>query len=142
MKTREYDSAGGVIIDNGKMLLLERPSRGEVRLPKGHVEPGESPDETALREVQEESGVGGLQIIEDLGSEIVEFDYDGAHIRRTEHYFLMERVGEEIVDRPSKDAAQFAPVWVLLNDAVTRLTFPAEREAAQRAIMAYQSLGA
>ena len=50
METLFYVAAGGVIIHDGQMLLLDRPHRGEIRLPKGHVDPGESHDETALRE--------------------------------------------------------------------------------------------
>ena len=41
MAERRYAAAGGVVVDGDRMLVLERPERNEVRLPKGHVEPGE-----------------------------------------------------------------------------------------------------
>lgn len=138
MKLREYAAAGGVIIDDGRMLLLDRPSRSEVRLPKGHIEPGETPQETALREVQEEAGVTGLEIVGDLGSRIVEFDYKNAHYRRTEFYFLMRRTGDENVARPPKDAQDFYPVWVSVDEAAARLTYTAEQDVARRAIAAHR----
>lgn len=140
MKSREYESAGGVIIDGEKMLLLDRPSRGEVRLPKGHVEPGESPAETALREVQEETGIGALEILEDLGERIVEYEYEAVHYRRVERYFLMRQIGSDWVERPPKDAKQFHPVWIPLDEAPETLTYAAEQDAASRAISAYRLL--
>ena len=41
MPKKRYLAAGGVVIHDGRMLVLDRPSRGEVRLPKGHIEGGE-----------------------------------------------------------------------------------------------------
>jgi 8-oxo-dGTP pyrophosphatase MutT (NUDIX family) len=139
VRSREYVSAGGVVIDGDKMLLLDRPSRGEVRLPKGHVDPGEIPEQTALREVQEETGIGSLEILEDLGERTVEFEYDAIHYRRVERYFLMRRTGSELVERPPKDAKQFQPVWIPLDEAPDMLTYAAEQDVALRAIAAYRT---
>ncbi len=120
------------------MLLLDRPSRNEVRLPKGHMEPGESPAEAALRETQEETGYGQLEIWDDLGCQQVEFDYRGNHYIRTEHYFLMRLAGPHRVPRPPDDQADFTPIWVPLEEAVARLTFDSEKAMAERAITAYR----
>jgi 8-oxo-dGTP pyrophosphatase MutT (NUDIX family) len=138
VKVREYAAAGGVIIDNNCMLLLDRPCRAEIRLPKGHIEPGETPQETALREVREETGIAELEITGNLGSQIVEFDYKNAHYRRTEHYFLMRRIGNEVVVRPTKDEQDFRPMWVPIDEAVAKLTYAAEQDTAQRAISVHQ----
>lgn len=138
METREYEAAGGVVIDDGQVLLVERPSRGEVRLPKGHIEPGETAAEAALREVQEETGVGGLVIVDDLGCRTVEFDYKDAHYRRAEYYFLMRRKNDVAVERPRQDARSFHPIWVPVDEAVSMLTYAAEQDAARRAIAAFQ----
>ena len=40
---RAYASAGGLVVEAGRVLVLERPGRRELRLPKGHIEPGETP---------------------------------------------------------------------------------------------------
>src|SRR5688572_7573872 len=103
MELVEYVAAGGVIIHEGEMLLLDRPRRGEVRLPKGHVDPGESHDETALRETTEESGYADLEIVVDLGERIVEFDSEGRHYRRTEHFYLLRLVSDHQEPRSPKD---------------------------------------
>jgi len=138
MGLREYAAAGGVVIEDGMMLLLDRAQRGEVRLPKGHIEPGEEPEETALREVSEETGLADLEIAGDLGEQLVEFDYQGDHYRRTERYFLMRKTGERAVARSKKDAADFQPVWTPIPQAAARLTYAAERGVAERAILLYR----
>ncbi|NIV37291.1 MAG: NUDIX domain-containing protein, partial [Anaerolineae bacterium] len=63
-----YQSAGGVVVTAAdEVLVLVRAKRlglddrPEIRLPKGHIEPGESPREAALREVCEESGLTHLE---------------------------------------------------------------------------------
>lgn len=129
-----YEAAGGVVIAGEKMLLLDRPSRNEVRLPKGHIDEGEVASEAALRETTEESGYADLAIIGELGDQTVEFDYDGKHIIRHETYFLMKLIGERLVERSEKDAAQFHILWADLNEAPELLTFPAEQTIARRAI--------
>jgi len=134
---RTYRAAGGVVIDGDRVLLLNRPARGEIRLPKGHIEPGESAAEAALREVREETGYTRLHIIDDLGVQTVEFDnpYDGHHYRRDEHYFLMRLEGEEQVERPAGDE-QFSPFWAPLEEAARLLTFESERDVVRRACRA------
>lgn len=140
MPTIEYVAAGGVIIHEGQMLLLDRPSREEIRLPKGHVERGESDADAALRETTEETGLAALAVIADLGCQVVEFDYQGDHYRRTEHYFLMSKAGDDTHPRSPKDAADFHPFWVRLDDALLLLTFPGEQAMAQKAIAAYRQV--
>jgi 8-oxo-dGTP pyrophosphatase MutT (NUDIX family) len=90
MAEHRYTAAGGVVVDGARMLVLDRSERSEVRLPKGHVEAGEDLAATAVRETQEESGYADLDVVADLGEQIVEFDLLGDHVVRTEHYFLME----------------------------------------------------
>lgn len=134
----DYIAAGGVIIDDGQMLLLDRPTRGEIRLPKGHVDPGETHDETALRETTEESGYADLEILVDLGERLVEFEMDARRFRRIEHYYLMKIHSDHQEPRSPKDAKQFRPFWLPMAEAVKQLTYLAEREVALRAIAAYQ----
>ncbi len=137
---RRYQAAGGVVIHEGYMLLLDRPGREEIRLPKGHIDPGESPDVTALRETAEESGYGDLVILADLGNHTVVFDLDGVHFVRDEHYFLMDLGSDEQIERSKTDADQFNPMWVELNRAAEQLTFAAEQEVARLAIDRHASL--
>ncbi len=138
MPERTYRAAGGVVIRAGEMLLLDRPSRGEVRLPKGHIEAGEDPQTAALREVTEESGYADLVATAPLGCRTVEFDYAGNHVVREEHYFLMALRSDAQVRRSKKDAAQFFPIWKPITEAAALLTYAAEREVAQEAAAVYR----
>ena len=139
MKTVQYTAAGGIVVHNQAVLLLDRKGRGEVRLPKGHVEAGESHTDAALRETMEEAGYADLRVVADLGSQVVEFEYNGKHFVRTEHYYLMQLESERQIPRNKKDAAQFAVLWVPLADAAEKLTFAAEQAMVQRAIEALQA---
>lgn len=126
-----YVAAGGVVVGAGRVLVLERPGRNEIRLPKGHVEHGESAEEAAVREVREESGLFGV-VVADLGEQVVEFEYRGRRVIRTEHYFLMSPGAEG--SGSGEGEPQFDPRWVAVEEALECLTFEAEREWVRRAV--------
>lgn len=132
MRAIRYTAAGGVVVNGGTVLILHRPGRDEVRLPKGHVEPGEALQEAALREVSEESGYTNLEVVADLGHQVVEFDYQGNHAVRDEFYFLM-RLRDMRLARREKVEAQFIPAWLSWDQALAQLSFEAEREWVRRA---------
>lgn len=134
MRKAYYLAAGGVVVHKGRVLLLDRPSRDEVRLPKGHVEEGESAAEAALREVREEAGYSHLEIVVGLGTQRVHFTdpYRKREVTRDERYFLLRLRDEQQAERDEQDQ-QFIPLWVPLDAAATRLTFESEREFVRRA---------
>ena len=150
MQLREYTAAGGVVIDGyGRVLLIERwvERNGEivheVRLPKGHVDPGETDEQAARRETCEESGYCSVEVLADLGTTVTEFDKrlvddEQEHVRRTEHYFLM-RLTDEHRSEPnfqSADEARFQPKWAAnLQEAERLLTYASEKAFARRASM-------
>lgn len=140
MRSKQYLAAGGVVIYEGSVLLLDRPSRGEIRLPKGHIEKDEAADTAALREIAEESGYCDLEILADLGRHVVEFDYAGAHYVRDEHYFLVTLVSDMQIPRNKKDAGQFQVIWVPTDQAEQQLTYAAEQEVVRKAILAHRQL--
>lgn len=132
-EVHRYRSAGGVVIQENKILLLERPQRDEIRLPKGHIEEGESIEHAALRETTEETGYADLNIEASLGHQIVEFDYQSKHFIRTEYYFLMSLNSKLRTPQPQQDSIQFRPLWVPISEAVEYLTFEAEKHVARKA---------
>ena len=132
MRAIRYTAAGGVVVDGNLVLVLHRPSRSEVRLPKGQMKKGEASWDAALREVTEESGYADLAIVADLGHQVVEYDYQEAHIVRDEQYYLMRLDGPRRVAR-SEDDLQYIPGWLTWDEALEALTFEAEREWVRRA---------
>jgi len=66
-QTKVTVSTGGVVINTQGQVLLVNQNGTTWSLPKGHVEPGEDPIQTASREIMEESGVGGLHFVQILG---------------------------------------------------------------------------
>jgi 8-oxo-dGTP pyrophosphatase MutT (NUDIX family) len=133
--TVRYAAAGGVVVSGDRVLALRRPSRSEVRLPKGHVELGEDVQAAALRETREESGYADLVLEADLGIQVVEFDYEGRHVVRTERYFLMA-LAESPKGSPTDGEEQFETVWLTWDEALAALTFGVEREWVRRARLA------
>jgi len=66
-KTIQTASAGGVIVNNNDVLVVSQHGR-TWSLPKGHIEPNETPLQTAYREIYEETGLLHLNYIKPLGS--------------------------------------------------------------------------
>ncbi len=146
MNLREYRAAGGIVLDDaGRVLMIERwvvRNGGlafEIRLPKGHVEPGETDDQAAIRETCEETGYCGVEIVGDLGEYLNEFILPDERILRHEHFYLMRLTdpirGEPHFTSPDADEARFTPRWAAdLADAEAQITFASEREFVRRAI--------
>ena len=63
---RMAPAAGGIVVNDGKIVSIVR--HGIPDLPKGHIEKGEMPEQAALREVEEETGIDNLQIVKELPS--------------------------------------------------------------------------
>jgi 8-oxo-dGTP pyrophosphatase MutT (NUDIX family) len=93
-------------------------------LPKGTPDPGETTEETALREVAEETGLE-VRIVAPLPSIEYAFVQDGTRIHKTVHYFLMEPIGGDL----SRHDAEFERVrWIPFTEAGGLLSFATERE--------------
>lgn len=142
---RCYASAGGIVVDarTNRVLVLLRAHRRtpdgrvEIRLPKGHIEPGEDRIAAALREVREESGLEGLDVVADLGHQIVEFDFGDRHTIRDESAFLMIWP-KGAPSGPSE--SQFQPLWLSWEEAQGQISFESEREWLERAERAWQAM--
>ncbi len=135
----QYDvSAGGVVVRctpdaRLEVVICRRPSTGLLALPKGTPEPGETREQTALREVREETGLS-VAIIGDLGSVRYTFMAEGVlHDKRVYHY-LMEPVGGSVDDHDG----EFESVEWLPLESVTlaRMTYDTDVEILNRAILA------
>lgn len=135
-------SAGGIVVryEQGTPQIVvgrRRRERDGVTwtLPKGTPFAGESTEETALREVTEETGLE-VRITAPLDSIEYWFAQQGLRIHKTVHYFLMEPIGGTLSDHDH----EFEEVrWVAFEDARSLLTFETERALVGRALAAVAS---
>ncbi len=139
-RTRRYDAAGGVLIDEaGRVALLERVVTREgkrvreVRLPKGQLEPGETDEQAAQREVWEETGLAPRALLADLGTSSVEFVHAGVRVLRRERWYLMESPQPLTHDLPDAEPPFRTLVAGDLAAAARLLTFGNEQDVALRA---------
>jgi len=129
-------SAGGIVVrfDDGTPSLVigaRRRDRDTLTwtLPKGTPNAGETREETALREVGEETGLE-VRITDVLDSIEYSFVQRGTRIHKTVHYFLMEPTGGDL----SRHDHEFDQVrWIRFDQAAALLTFETERALVARA---------
>lgn len=97
MAKREF-SAGGIVIKREKSkikVLLIKDGYGKWTWPKGNIDKGESSEDAALRETNEETGLKKLQIIEEIDKINYFYRLHGTLIYKTVYLFLMEAKGRE-----------------------------------------------
>ena len=135
---QRYTAAGGLVYEAGRVLVLERSGRAELRLPKGHVEPGETPWQAALREVGEESGLLELEILAPLGRQRVAYGLPQAWVLRSEHWYLMRPGSSAQRQRPPADAEQFRVRWLTPSEAEAGLSYAAERNVLRKGLSRIQ----
>ena len=132
-------SAGGLVLDRlgtgarGALIgRLDRRGRLLWSLPKGHVEPGETEAQTAVREVAEETGISG-RVIGKLGTIDFWFVADGRRVHKTVHHYLLLAAdpvhGLELSDA---DVEVSEVAWVPLDEVPARLAYADERRLLDR----------
>ena len=127
---REF-SAGGVVVKDGKVLMIHvRTLSGKKvwTFPKGHIEKGESREEAALREVEEETGVRA-KIKDELGNFTYFFrDKDGKLVKKTVYWFLMEPVEEAEIKTPEE---VIEVKWIELGEAKKLVQYDSDKRIIQ-----------
>ncbi|MBR6294682.1 MAG: NUDIX hydrolase [Lachnospiraceae bacterium] len=133
-------SCGGVVIFRGRILLLYKNFRNKYDgwvLPKGTVEPGEEHEQTALREVKEETGVDA-QIVSFIDTSRYTFNASDSVISKEVHWYLM--IADSYYSKPQKEEYFFDSGYYKYHEAVHLLKFVNEREILQKAYAEYQRL--
>ncbi|WP_278313948.1 NUDIX hydrolase [Lolliginicoccus levis] len=139
LRTVRETSAGGLVItgwEGGREMLraaligrLDRRGRLLWSLPKGHIELGETAEETAMREVAEETGIQG-RVLASLGSIDYWFVTEGRRVHKTVHHYLLRFLGGELSDA---DMEVTEVAWVPLSELDSRLAYADERKLARMA---------
>src|SRR3954462_6186403 len=137
LRRDDETSAGGLVVADDEVtgpraaLIGRTDRRGRLlwSLPKGHIEAGETPEDTAVREVAEETGIIG-EVVAPLG--IIDFWFvaDGRRVHKTVHHFLLRAVGGALSDA---DVEVTEVAWVPLTELGGRLAYADERALVERA---------
>ncbi|WP_249353538.1 NUDIX hydrolase [Rhodococcus sp. RD6.2] len=137
MRTVRETSAGGLVVDGldgprelqCAALIGRTDRRGRLlwSLPKGHIEQGETAEQTAIREVAEETGIRG-SVLASLGSIDYWFVTEGRRIHKTVHHYLLRFQGGELSD---EDVEVTEVAWVPLAELASRLAYADERRLAE-----------
>ena len=124
-------SYGGVVLRGDDVLVITPIGRRRVTgLPKGGPQPGESGEQTATREVREETGVNAT-VREPLGDVNYWYRRGGRRVYKTVHFYLFDYVSGSTDDH---DHEVEEARWMPLADALTALSYPGERALIERVL--------
>ena len=124
------ESAGGIVLNPLGEVIVVNQNNDSWSLPKGHIDPGETPQQAAEREIREESGVTQLTYVRELGAyERYRIGKGGEGEDRSDlkriHMFLFRTLQQALKPTdPHNPEARWAP----LEDVAQVLTHPKDRE--------------
>src|SRR5579884_1244203 len=133
LKSAEAMSAGGVVYRESargyEVVLVGRSAQGTWGLPKGTPDDAETVEETALREVAEETGIQP-KLVKPIGPIQYYFVARGTRYHKTVHFYLMQANGGSLDQHDHEyDMVQ----WFALDEAIARLSYPNEAEVVRKA---------
>jgi 8-oxo-dGTP pyrophosphatase MutT (NUDIX family) len=129
-RTLTEHSFGGVVVRGDEVAAIVPRGKRALALPKGGPESGERPEDTAAREVREETGLIA-RVRAPLGDVVYHYRRSGRRIRKTVSFFLLDYV-EGSTDDHDHEVTEAR--WVPLQQARVELTYPGEREMVENAI--------
>jgi 8-oxo-dGTP pyrophosphatase MutT (NUDIX family) len=128
-------SAGGVVVRDDQVITIvpvKRAADGRrvLGLPKGHLDGDETPEQAALREVAEETGVEA-ELLELLGDVHYHYERRGRPVAKVVRFYLFAYRSGDVADHDHEiEVAQ----WMPLAQAAQELSYEGEREMVQRAL--------
>lgn len=130
-------SSGGVVIENGKVLLL-RKYFGDWVLPKGKMELNETTAKTAVREVSEETGIKA-KIIKKIGyARYYYYNQKNEKVSKRVDYYLMSFEGGNLI--PQKEEGFSIADFIPYEQAIELLKHDSEKNMVRNAMMFYRKL--
>lgn len=133
-------SAGGLVVERhvsghraAVILRRNRAGRLEMCLPKGHLEGSETPEEAAVREIREETGIHGT-VRRTLGVIDYWFSGEDRRVHKVVHHFLLRADGGLITAADDPDGEAEDARWIPLTELPDRLAYPNEQRLATTAL--------
>jgi ADP-ribose pyrophosphatase YjhB (NUDIX family) len=119
-------TAGGIIVrrnskNNKLQVLLAQDAKDRWSIPKGHVEPGETPRDTTRREITEETGLTEMEICDHLGKVDFRYRRQDTLVLMIMHVFLVKGMGN--TDKLSKDHWMHNIGWFDFYDALDKIEY-------------------
>ena len=136
----EATSCGGVVIFRGKILLLYKNLKNKYdgwMFPKGTVEPGEDYEDTAIREVKEESGADA-RIVSYVGRSTYTFSIPQDVVDKEVHWYLM--ISDSYYSKPQREEFFVDSGYYKYHEAYHLLKFANEKQILERAYAEYLDL--
>ncbi len=132
--TEREVSAGGVVLRGDDVLVIvptRRAADGHavLALPKGHVDPGETAVQAAVRVVREEGGVDA-EVVAELGDVRYVYMRSGRRVRKVVTYFALRYAGGDVADH---DEEVEEARWLPVDEAARTLSYQGDREMVARA---------
>lgn len=134
-------SAGGLVVSLREgayhaavIARRNRAGRLEWCLPKGHLEGAETPEQAAVREIAEETGIVG-RVLRRLGSIDYWFSGEDRRVHKVVHHFLLGATGGELSVAGDPDGEAEDAAWVPVADLHRVLAYPNERRLAEAALV-------
>lgn len=128
-------AAGGIIVrpgrpdDEPQTLIIHRPRHDGWSFPKGKLDPGESFESAALREVHEETALQCALLVEVTApDDAVEYALEGG-VKRTRYWLMAVEHDDRFAPNDEVDACR----WVTLEEAARAVSDPLDRQLAERA---------
>ena len=135
-RVRDATAAGGVVVrgsgDRREVVLAGRESDRTWVFPKGTPDDGETVEQTALREVREETGLD-VEIVRPIGQIEYWFAVPGQRVHKIVHFFLMRAVGGDV---SRHDHEYDAVRWMPIDEAREALSYDTYRDMLDRALEA------
>ena len=127
---REFSAGGIVFNDKGQVLVTQHSQNKHWSFPKGLIDPGQTSEQAAVREVKEEGGVVA-EIIDKIGYNKYVYTLSGEKIFKVVTYFLMKYISG---DPKNHDWEVEEAGWYEIEDALKQLTFSQDKELLKKAL--------
>ena len=137
-EAEHHRSAGGLVVRGATILLISTQQGRRWQLPKGHIEDGETSEQTAVREVREETGVTGRVVAALPEIEYWYVEKGNLRIHKRVDYFLLEYESGDAADFDAREVSGAG--WFGWDEGLAKLSFENERRVAEQARMLAGSL--